>query len=159
MIVLFRKNNILCAKVLMELRLPIHYKNKEFGKGKKELYLEPEEVLHILTKNGNIRIFNGEKYIKLNLGQFYEIIQQNKYLVEEVPVVKEEPVKVEVKEEVKVVEEKPAPVVKEEPVKVEVKEEVKVVEEVKEQPKENKQYENKKQRHNNNKQNNQGGDK
>ena len=135
MIVLFRKNNILCAKVLMELRLPIHYKNKEFGKGKKELYLEPEEVLHILTKNGNIRIFNGEKYIKLNLGQFYEIIQQNKYLVEEVPVVKEEPKKVEVKEEVK------------------------VVEEVKEQPKENKQYENKKQRHNNNKQNNQGGDK
>ena len=141
MIVLFRKNNILSAKVLMDLRLPIQYKNKVFNKGKQELYLEPEEVLHILARNGNIQIWNGKKYIKLHLGQFHELIQRKNYLIEEVVV----PKKVE----------QPKPVVKEEP-KVE-----KVVEEQpKQQPKkeENKQYENKKQRHNNNKQN-QGGDK
>ena len=150
MIVLFRKNNILSAKVLMDLRLPIQYKNKVFNKGKQELYLEPEEVLHILARNGNIQIWNGKKYIKLHLGQFHEIIQRKNYLIEEVVV----PKKVE----------QPKPVVKEEPKVEKVVEEPKVEEVVEEQPKqqpkkeENKQYENKKQRHNNNKQN-QGGDK
>ena len=152
MIVLFRKNNILSAKVLMDLRLPIQYKNKVFNKGKQELYLEPEEVLHILARNGNIQIWNGKKYIKLHLGQFHELIQRKKYLIEEVVV----PKKVEQPE--------PKPVVKEEPKVEKVVEEPKVEEVVEEQPKqqpkkeENKQYENKKQRHNNNKQN-QGGDK
>lgn len=150
MIVLFRKNNILSAKVLMDLRLPIQYKNKVFNKGKQELYLEPEEVLHILARNGNIQIWNGKKYIKLHLGQFHELIQRKNYLIEEVVV----PKKVE----------QPKPVVKEEPKVEKVVEEPKVEEVVEEQPKqqpkkeENKQYENKKQRHNNNKQN-QGGDK
>ena len=150
MIVLFRKDNILSAKVLMDLRLPIQYKNKVFNKGKQELYLEPEEVLHILARNGNIQIWNGKKYIKLHLGQFHELIQRKNYLIEEVVV----PKKVE----------QPKPVVKEEPKVEKVVEEPKVEEVVEEQPKqqpkkeENKQYENKKQRHNNNKQN-QGGDK
>ena len=150
MIVLFRKNNILSAKVLMDLRLPIQYKNKVFNKGKQELYLEPEEVLHILARNGNIQIWNGKKYIKLHLGQFHELIQRKNYVIEEVVV----PKKVE----------QPKPVVKEEPKVEKVVEEPKVEEVVEEQPKqqpkkeENKQYENKKQRHNNNKQN-QGGDK
>lgn len=158
MIVLFRKDNILSAKVLMDLRLPIQYKNKVFNKGKQELYLEPEEVLHILTRNGNIQIWNGKKYVKLHLGQFYELIQQNKYLVEEVVV----PKKVEQpKPEPKVVvKEEPKPEVVEEPKVEEVKEVVK--EEPKQQPKkeENKQHENnKKQRHNNNNKQNQGGDK
>jgi len=150
MIVLFRKNNILSARVLMDLRLPIQYKNKVFNKGKQELYLEPEEVLHILARNGNIQIWNGKKYIKLHVGQFHELLQRKNYLIEEVVV----PKKVE----------QPNPVVKEEPKVEKVVEEPKVEEVVEEQPKqqpkkeENKQYENKKQRHNNNKQN-QGGDK
>ncbi len=154
MIVLFRKNNILSAKVLMDLRLPIQYKNKVFNKGKQELYLEPEEVLHILTRNGNIQIWNGKKYVKLQLGQFHELIQRKNYLIEEVVV----PKKVEQPKP------EPKPVVKEEPKVEKVAEEPKVEEVVEEQPKqqpkkeENKQYENKKQRHNNNKQN-QGGDK
>ena len=142
MIVMYKKENLLYAKVMMDLRLPIQYQNEIFGKGKQEKLLLPETVMQILTRNGNIRIYNGEKYIKLNLGQFYDIIHNNRFRVEEMVEPKKEEPKVEPKKEV----------VKEEP----------KVEEKKPENKKYEQHENKKQRHNNNnnnKQQNQGGDK
>ena len=145
MLELFRKNMQLYVKVLMNLRLPIKYQNKVFDKGEKNELLLPDEVTNILTRNGNIRLWNGEKYVKLNLGQFYDIMQRKEYNVVDYV----EP-KVEVKQpEVK----------KEEQPKVEVKQpEVK-----KEENKNNQKNNNNKQRHNNNNNNNnnkqQGGDK
>lgn len=137
MIVLFKKNLNLFVKVRMDFRIPIKYQNKVFSKGIKEELLLPEEVEFILTRNGNLRIWDGGKYVKLNLGQFFEIMKNKKYRVEEIK---------EPKKEVKVEQPKAVPVeVKEEPKQVEVKKE-----EIKEQP-----VENKKQRHNKQ----QGGDK
>ena len=149
MIVLYKKENLLYAKVLMDLRIPIPYQTKLFDKGKREMLMLPDEVMHVLTHNGNIRIWDGDKFIKMNLGQFYDVVNNKQYKVENVPEPK--------KEEPKPVQ---AKIVKQ-PKQQEIKEEV-----VKEQPKEEKpkqnDYNNKKQRHNNNnnkQQNNQGGDK
>jgi outer membrane biosynthesis protein TonB len=153
MLELFKKNDVLFVKALMKLRLPIKYQNKVFGKEEQTILLLPEEVNFILARNGNIRLWNGKKFIKLNLGEFYDIIEKNQFkVVNFVEPKKEQPVqqpKVEQpkKEEVKIVEPK-----KEEPVQ-----QPKV-----EQPKkeEVKQNDNKKQRHNNNnKPQNSGGDK
>ena len=148
MIELLRKDMQLYAKVLMNLRLPIKYENKVFGKNERVELLLQDEVMHILAKNGNILFWNGEKYIKLNLGQYYDIMQRKNYkIVDYVEPKKEEP--------------KPQPKV--EPKKEEPKVEEVVKEEPKqqEQPKkeENKQIDNKKQRHNNNNNKQQGGDK
>ena len=150
MLELVRRDMLLYAKVLMNLRLPIKYQNKVFNVGEKVELLLPEEVMEILTKNGNITLWDGNKFIKLNLGQFYGIMQRKDYRVIEFIEPKKEEPKVEVKEEPKV------------EVKVEVKEEPKVEVEAKPENKnQQKQNENKKQRHNNNNNNNkqQGGDK
>ena len=141
MIELLRKNGLLYAQVLMDLRLPIIHKNEVFEKGKQEKLILPEGVMCILAHNGNIQFWNGKDYIKLNLGQFNRIMKKTNYTIKEYVEPKKEEPKVEPKVEPK----------KEEP-KVEPKEEV-----VKEQPKEQKQNDNKKQRHNNN--NKQGGGK
>ena len=138
MIVMYNKENLLHARVVMDLRLAIAYQAKLFEKGKQEILLLPEEVMHILTHNGNLKIWNGEKFIKLNLGQFYDVIKNKDYVVENYV----EPKKEEVNVQPKVVEQPK-------------KEEVNVQPEVKEEPKH--QNENKKQRHNNKQ--NQGGDK
>ena len=154
MIELLRKNGLLYAQVLMDLRLPIIHKNEVFEKGKQEKLILPEGVMCILAHNGNIQFWNGKDYIKLNLGQFNRIIKKKDYTVKEYVEPKKEEPKVESKVELKKEEPKVEPKVepkKEEP-KVEPKEEV-----VKEQPKEQKQNDNKKQRHNNN--NKQGGGK
>lgn len=138
MIVMYNKENVLHARVVMDLRLAIAYQAKLFEKGKQERLLLPEEVMHILTHNGNLKIWNGEKFIKLNLGQFYDIIKNKDYVVENyVEPKKEEKVQPKVIEQTK-------------------QEEVNVQPEVKEEPK-HQQNENKKQRHNNKQ--NQGGDK
>lgn len=150
MLVLYRENGVLFTQCLLNLRRDIQYKNQVFKAGKKnEDLVEVDAVYEILRVNGNIKIFNGEKYIKLNLGQFSHLILNNKYLVEEVQVVPE----------VKVEEVKP----KEEP-KVEPKKPVEVnIPEVKqpvvEEPEkeETKEVDNKKKRHKNNQ--NQGDDK
>ena len=158
MLELFKKNDVLFVKVLMQLRLPIKYQNKVFGKEEQTILLLPEEVNFILARNGNIRLWNGKKFIKLNLGEFYDIIEKNQFKVVNFVEPK--------KEEVKVVEQPK----KEEPVqqpKVEQPKKEQPVQQPKvEQPKkeEVKQNDNKKQRHNNNsnnnnKQNNPGGDK
>lgn len=138
MIVMYNKENVLHARVVMDLRLAIAYQAQLFEKGKQERLLLPEEVMYILTRNGNLKIWNGEKFIKLNLGQFYDVIKNKDYVVENY---------VEPKKEEKV-----QPKVVEQP----KREEVKVQPEVKEEPK-HQQNENKKQRHNNKQ--NQGGDK
>ena len=145
MIELLRKNGLLYAQVLMDLRLPITHKNEVFEKGKQEKLILPEGVMCILAHNGNIQFWNGKEYIKLNLGQFNRIIKKKDYTVKEYVEPKKEEPKVEPKVEPKKEEPKVEP-------KVELKEEV-----VKEQPKEQKQNDNKKQRHNNN--NKQGGGK
>lgn len=143
MLVLYRENGVLFAQCLLNLKRDIQYKNQVFKAGKKnDDLVEVDAVYEILRVNGNIKIFNGEKYIKLNLGQFSHIILNNKYLVEEVIDNKMENVEVELKPK----EESKEPV-----------EEVKqpnVDESEKEEPKE---VDNKKKRHKNNQ--NQGDDK
>lgn len=156
MLVLFKKDNFLYAKCMLNLKRPIKHQNKVFNPGVCTLLLLPEEVNAVLAKNGNMKLWNGKKFIKLNLGEFNDVLVNKKYKVEELV---EEP-KVEVKKEVdkqpRKIEVKPK--VKEEeeervieiPVLVEPKEELKVEEDNK------KPNENKKQRHKNNQQ---GGDK
>lgn len=173
MLVLFKKENFLYVKCLLNLKKPIKHQNRTFRPGNVTLLLLPEEVNALLTRNGNVKLWDGKKFIKVNLGEFNDILTNKKYKVEDVveqqkpmnkkveikpkqQVVKQEPKKEEPKvEEEKVIEipviVEPEKVLKDE--KVVVKEEVKV--EVEEDKKPN---ENKKQRH---KQNNQqqGGDK
>ena len=168
MLVLINQNNVLYVQVLMELRREVIYQGKKFNKGlQKDVLLLPEEVEHLLTLNANIKLWNGDKYIKLNLGQFYDVMKNRSYSVKieqpklqhkvEEKVVKVETVVEPVKQQPKV-EVKPEPKV-EQP-KVEVKPEPKVEQPKEEKKQENKNYENKKQRHNNNNNNKQqGGDK
>ena len=139
MLELFKKNDVLFVKVLMQLRLPIKYQNKVFGKEEQTILLLPEEVNFILARNGNIRLWNGKKFIKLNLGEFYDIIEKNQFkVVNFVEPKKEQPV-----QQPKVEQPKAEEVKVEQPKKEEVK-----------------QNDNKKQRHNNNnKPQNSGGDK
>ena len=180
MLVLINQNNVLYVQVLMELRREVMYQGKKFNKGlQKDILLLPEEVEHLLTLNASIKLWNGDKYIKLNLGQFYDVMKNRSYSVKieqpkiqhkvdekvvkvetVVEPVKQQP-KVEVKPETKVEqpkEEKKQETKVEQP-KVEVKPETKVEQPKEEKKQENKNYENKKQRHNNNNNKQQGGDK
>jgi hypothetical protein len=144
MIILFRKGDNLFVKCELNLKRAVQYQEKIFKVGKHTELLLPEEVMCILTKNGNIKLWNGVKFIKMNLGQFNDVMSNNQFKVE--VFVEDKPQKVE--EPVKIVHPEPIveevkPVVQpqkvEEPVKVEVEEDI-----------------NKKKRH---KQNQQGGDK
>ena len=99
MIVLLKKGELLFVKCNLNLKRRIKYQTKVFEIGNHVDLLLPEEVMHILTENGNIRIWNGKKFIKLNLGQFSDIIMRKEFKVElfvEPEKQKEEP-KVEVK--------------------------------------------------------------
>ena len=157
MIELIRKDAVLYAKVLMNLRIPVQYQQRKFNVGERVELITYDEAIEILTRNGNIKFWNGEKYIKLGLFHYYEIMQRKDYvIVDYVEPKKEEPKpqpKVEQpKEEVKPEPEQPKEEVKEEVVKEQPKQQ--------NQPKEQKQNDNKKQRHNNNNNNNkQGGGK
>ena len=126
MLTLYREKGVLFAQCLLNLKRDIQYKNQVFKADKKNVkeLIEIDAVYEILRVNGNIKIFNGQNYVKLNLGQFSYLILNNKYLVEEIVEVKEEKVVEEVKST------------------VEPKEEI-----VEEEPKEN---DNKKKRHKNN---------
>lgn len=150
MVVLFKKGELLYAKCKLNLKKPVKYQNKVFKIGEQVELLLPEEVISILTENGNIKIWNGKKFIKLNLGQFSDIVMKKLFRVEAiVEQVKEKEVvvpKVEVK---------PQPVVKETKVEVKPVIEKPVTEEVKEAVEEKENVENKKKRH----KQNQGGDK
>lgn len=141
MVVLFKKGELLYAKCKLNLKKPIKYQNKVFKIGEQVELLLPEEVISILTENGNIKIWNGKKFIKLNLGQFSDIVMKKLFRVKAiVEQVKEKEVvipKVEVKPQQPVVEK---------PINKEVKEEV---------AEEKENVENKKKRH----KQNQGGDK
>lgn len=162
MLLLYRKNQELYVKVELNLRrqLIMQPEGKVFRDSKHIEHLLPEEVNFLLTVNGNIRLWNGEKFVKLNLGQFYDVMKNKNYKIEEY--VKPMKQDVPVKEEPKKVEQPAQPKAEEKVVEEPKKEEPMVQPEVKqEQPKTEQKYENnKKQRHNNNnKQNNQGGDK
>ena len=127
MLTLYREKGVLFAQCLLNLKRDIQYKNQVFKADKKNVkeLIEIDAVYEILRINGNIKIFNGHNYVKLNLGQFSYLVLNNKYLVEEIVEVKEEKIVEEVK-----------------PI-VEPKEEVVVEEELKEN-------DNKKKRHKNN---------
>ena len=135
MLVLFRKDELLYVKCNINLKRPVRFHEKVFEVGNHVDLLLPEEVMQILTENGNVKLWNGKKFIKLNLGQFNDVMVGKLFKVE----LYVEPKKVE---EIK---SQPQPVVEEEP---EIVEEEKV-EEYKEV------NENKKKRH----KQNQGGDK
>lgn len=160
MLLLYRKNQELYVKVNLDLkrRLKMKPENKMFEVGDHVELLLPDDVMYLLTVNGNIRLWNGQKFIKLNLGQFYDVMKNKDYKIEDYV----EPVKhKEVVEEKPIVQPKVEEKVEEEPV---IEEPVQQVQpEVKqEQPKKdqnNNNNNNKKQRHNNNNKNNQGGDK
>ena len=156
MLLLYRKNQELYVKVELDLRKQLVMKpeGRVYKVNKHEDLLLPEEVEYLLTINGNIRLWNGFKYIKLNLGQFYDVMKNKNYKIKDYV----EPVKPKevVKEEPKKVEPVVQPKVEEKP--VEIKDQQEPVEVAQEQPKNNNN--NKKQRHNNNNnKNNQGGDK
>lgn len=82
MIVLLKKGELLFVKCNLNLKRRIKYQTKVFEIGNHVDLLLPEEVMHILTENGNIRIWNGKKFIKLNLGQFSDIIMRKEFKVE-----------------------------------------------------------------------------
>lgn len=136
MLTLYREKGVLFAQCLLNLKRDIQYKNQVFKADKKNVkeLIEIDAVYEILRVNGNIKIFNGYNYVKLNLGQFSYLVLNNKYLVEEI--VEEEKVAEEVK------------VVKEEKVVEEVKSTVEPKEEIVEE--ELKENDNKKKRHKNN---------
>lgn len=137
MLVLYRDNGVLYARCFLKLKKDIEYKNHIFGKNKEgfEDFIEVDSVMKILTVNGDITIFNGEKFIKMGLVEFSDCVINNKYLIEELE--KEEkvieiPVIIEPTKEVKPPVQQP---------KVEPKKEEEVVEES--------NNENKKKRHKN----------
>jgi hypothetical protein len=99
MLTLYREKGVLFAQCLLNLKRDIQYKNQVFKSDKKNVkeLIEIDAVYEILRINGNIKIFNGHNYVKLNLGQFSYLVLNNKYLVEEIVEVKEEKVVEEVK--------------------------------------------------------------
>ena len=176
MLVLFKENDKLLVKCKVNLKRQIQYQNKVFKANTDDIqFLNQEEVIRILEVNGNIRIWNGRKFVKLNLGQFTDMIEKNQYRVEmkPVPEVKKEVPKYQPRPqqqkqpEVKKEQPKTEPVVKQQPAKVEQKvEPVKPVEQTKKEepkvepvvkqqtevkePEKNQEDDNKKKRHNKN---------
>lgn len=170
MLVLFKENDKLLVKCKVNLKRQIQYQNKVFKANTDDIqFLNQEEVIRILEVNGNIRIWNGKKFVKLNLGQFTDMIEKNQYRVEmkPIPEVKKEVPKYQPKPqqqkqpEVKKEQPKAEPVVKQQPAKVEQKvEPAKSVEQPKaepvvnqpevNEPEKNQEEDNKKKRHNKN---------
>lgn len=154
MLVLFKKNGELYVKCKLNLRDSINCNDIVFDKCVNKIELvDPEVVSELLTVNANIKLFVAGKFLKVNLGAYYDMISKKNYRIEEI---KEHEKKV-----IKEVVSQPESEVISEP---EVEEEV-VVEQ--EQPKKdnskhnksNNEDDNKKKRHKQNNNNNQGGDK
>ena len=82
MLVLFRKDELLYVKCNINLKRPVRFHEKVFEVGNHVDLLLPEEVMQILTENGNIRLWNGKKFIKLNLGQFNDVMVGKLFKVE-----------------------------------------------------------------------------
>lgn len=146
MLVLFKKNGELFVKCKLNLRDSIKCNDIVFDKcvNKVEL-VDPEVVSELLTINANIKLFVAGKFLKVNLGTYYDMISKKKYIIEEV-------------KEQKIVEESKPVVSQPEP---EVKEDIVEPEQPKKDNskhnKSNNDDDNKKKRHKQN--NNQGGDK
>lgn len=164
MLVLFKENDKLLVKCKVNLKRQIQYQNKVFKPNTDDIqFLNQEEVIRILEANGNIRIWNGKKFVKLNLGQFTDMIEKNQYRVEmkPVPEVKKEVPKYQPRPqqqkqpEVKKEQPKAEPVKPvEQPKKEEPKEQPKAEPVVKQpevnEPEKNQEDDNKKKRHNKN---------
>lgn len=146
MLVLFKKNGELFVKCKLNLRDSIKCNDIVFDKcvNKVEL-VDPEVVSELLTINANIKLFVAGKFLKVNLGTYYDMISKKKYIIEEV-------------KEQKMVEESKPVVRQPEP---EVEEDIVEPEQPKKDNskhnKSNNDEDNKKKRHKQN--NNQGGDK
>ena len=146
MLVLFKKNGELFVKCKLNLRDSIKCNDIVFDKcvNKVEL-VDPEVVSELLTINANIKLFVAGKFLKVNLGTYYDMISKKKYIIEEV-------------KEQKLVEESKPVVRQPEP---EVEEDIVEPEQPKKDNskhnKSNNDDDNKKKRHKQN--NNQGGDK
>ena len=146
MLVLFKKNGELFVKCKLNLRDSIKCNDIVFDKcvNKVEL-VDPEVVSELLTINVNIKLFVAGKFLKVNLGTYYDMISKKKYIIEEV-------------KEQKLVEESKPVVSQPEP---EVEEDIVEPEQPKKDNskhnKSNNDDDNKKKRHKQN--NNQGGDK
>ena len=146
MLVLFKKNGELFVKCKLNLRDSIKCNDIVFDKciNKVEL-VDPEVVSELLTINANIKLFVAGKFLKVNLGTYYDMISKKKYIIEEV-------------REQKIVEESKPVVSQPEP---EVEEDIVEPEQPKKDNskhnKSNNDEDNKKKRHKQN--NNQGGDK
>ena len=147
MLELIRKQGVLYAKALLDLRLPIEYKGVKYHKGEGML-LELDIIHQLLIRNGNVRLFDGKDYVRLNFVQVQEIVKRKNYKVVDYIEPKKEKVEVQQHKE----EPKPVQEVKEEPKQ-------QPVQETKKEPKQQNQNDNKKQRHNNNNNKQQGGDK
>lgn len=148
MLVLFKKNGELFVKCKLNLRDSIKCNDIVFDKcvNKVEL-VDPEVVSELLTINANIKLFVAGKFLKVNLGTYYDMISKKKYIIEEV-------------KEQKLVEES-KPVVSQPEPEPEVEEDIVESEQPKKDNskhnKSNNDEDNKKKRHKQN--NNQGGDK
>lgn len=142
MLTLFRMNGVLHALCKVNLKKPISFNGKMFDKSLEgeDQYIEVDAVMAILTENGAIRIFNGEKFVKYRLGEFSDLVIKKDYAVYDI----EEKISTdtEIEDKIEVVEE---PSVDEQE-----------FEEADEESTDD-QKENKKRRHKNN--NQQGGDK
>ena len=77
--ILYNVNNELKALCKLNLTRPIETANNIYIDG--EEYITPEDIIEILTRNGNIRIFNGEKFKKYKLGEFGDIILNKDFII------------------------------------------------------------------------------
>ena len=84
MLVLFKKNGELFVKCKLNLRDSIKCNDIVFDKcvNKVEL-VDPEVVSELLTINANIKLFVAGKFLKVNLGTYYDMISKKKYIIEE----------------------------------------------------------------------------
>lgn len=134
MLTLYRINGVLFAKCRLNLKRGIEFNNQIYNESmfEEEHMIEVDAVIAILTENGCIKIFNGEKFVKFGLGEFSDLIIKKEYLVKNVDEKK-------VEKNNKMVENEPEKVEEDVPEQVEIEEESKEL-----------SNENKKKRHKNN---------
>lgn len=86
MLTLFRKYGVLHALCKVNLKKPITFKNHVYDESLfgREVLIEADAVTAILTENGCIRIFNGEKFVKFSLGEYSDILLKKSYLIADI---------------------------------------------------------------------------
>lgn len=86
MLTLFRKQGVLHALCKVNLKKPVTFKAKVYDHSLfgREVLIEADAVTAILTENGYIRIFNGEKFVKFGLGEYTDILLKKSYLIADI---------------------------------------------------------------------------